>query len=191
MYGRIQADGRHASSPARPTRWVAPYITSKLLVLGALALIQAVLLSAVSFTLVPLHRGTGTYVIIVALLLLATQAALAMGLLLSVFVSTADQAGSLLPPLLVPQVLCAGAIVTVTEMGPIKPLSVFISSRWALAGAGSALKLATRPYANTSFLHSYGGFFSLPWTVSAIVLLGFLCLFVSLAAWRLHTAWRG
>jgi ABC-type multidrug transport system ATPase subunit len=166
-----------------------PYLASKLLVLGTLGLLQTALLAWVAFTIAPLHRGELTYAVVVGLLVLATQAALSTGLLLSALVSTSDQAGSLLPLLLVPQFLCAGAIVAVKAMGPLKPLSLLVSARWTFAGTGSAVALPGRS-PQESFYAFYGNFFSLPWIVSAVVLLALICVTVALTWWRLRVAWR-
>jgi hypothetical protein len=169
---------------------VGPYLVSKLLVLGALGLTQTALLAAVAFEVAPLHRSVSTTLIVVGLLALATQVALATGLLLSALVSTEDQAGSLVPLLLVPQLLCAGAIVAVQDMGSIRPLSVLMSTRWTLAGSGSALGLPAGPSADKGFLNFYGTFFDRAWSVSATILLVLLCVSASLAGWRLRSAWR-
>lgn len=168
----------------------APYLVSKLLVLGALACVQTAVLAAVAFQIAPLERGVATYVAVIVLLLLATLVALASGLLLSATASTEDQAASLLPLLLVPQLLCAGAIVGVKDMGSLKVLSAVISARWTLAGSGSALALPGGRSADDGFRSFYGGFFDAPWSVSALVLALFVCVIASATGWRLHAAWR-
>jgi ABC-type multidrug transport system ATPase subunit/pSer/pThr/pTyr-binding forkhead associated (FHA) protein len=167
-----------------------PYLMSKLLVLGGLGLLQSVLLSGVAFAVAPLHASTGTALIVAGLLALGTEVALATGLLLSAMVATEEQASSLLPLLLVPQVLCAGAIVAIRNMGPLEPFSVLISSRWVLAGAGSALKLTTGPSTSRGFALYYGDFFDAPWYSSAVILFVSLVAIVAIARWRLQTAWR-
>ena len=58
-----------------------------------------------------------------------------MGLAISAFVSTEDQATSLTPLAVIPQLLFAGAIVPVDQMGPIvKALSYVMFSQWSFAG---------------------------------------------------------
>ena len=65
-----------------------------------------------------------------------------MGLLISSVVSSEDQAASFIPLTLIPQLLFAGAIVAVQDMGaPMKALSDLVFARWALAGAGHAGKV--------------------------------------------------
>jgi ABC-type multidrug transport system ATPase subunit/pSer/pThr/pTyr-binding forkhead associated (FHA) protein len=167
-----------------------PYLASKLIVLGALAIAQGLMLATVAFTIDPLHAPATTYATVIFLLVAATEVSMATGLLLSALVSSENQAGSTLPLLLVPQVLCAGAIVAVNEMGPIAPLSLAVSSRWALAGSGSALWLAERPAANASFIHVYGKFYLLSWSTAALVLLGLLTGISWLTLSRLRRAWR-
>ena len=168
----------------------ASYLTSKLLVLGALGLVQTMLLALVAFTIAPLHSDVSTYLIVVGLLALATQVGLVTGLLLSALASTTDQAITMLSGLLVLQFLCAGAIVAVKEMGSLEPLSTIVSSRWALAGVGSAMELSSRRSANGGFLDFYGTFFNLSWTASAVVLMMFLGVLALLIIWRLRVAWR-
>lgn len=169
----------------------APYLASKLLVLGALGLAQTALLALVAFSIAPLHAGIGTYAVVIFLLALATQTALAMGLLLSALAAKTEHALGMLFGLLLLQVFCAGAIVAVREMGSLEPLPALVSSRWALAGAGSALELsAGRSAGDGGFAHFYGSFFVSPWAESAVILLTFLVVLVALTVWRLSVAWR-
>ncbi len=169
----------------------APYLASKLLVLGALGLAQTALLALVAFSIAPLHSGVGTYAVIVLLLALATQVALATGLLFSALAAKTEHALGMLFVLLLLQVFCAGAIVAVREMGSLEPLPSLVSARWALAGVGSTLELsAARSAGDRGFGHFYGSFFELPWVESAAILLAFLAVLVGLTVWRLSAAWR-
>jgi ABC-type multidrug transport system ATPase subunit len=167
-----------------------PYLTSKLLTLGAIGLIQSSLTMLVALTLAPLHSDFVALLVVFLLLALGTQVGLAMGLLLSAMAQTEEQAASLPLLLLVPQVLFGGAIVAVKNMGVLQPISALASTRWTLAGAGSALGLSTRPSADNGFLHYYGGFFDTPWGLSALILCVSFGIVVALTIWRLNVAWR-
>ena len=94
----------------------------------------------------PLHESGGTYTLVLLVLALTGFTAVAMGLLISSLVSTEDQAASVIPLALIPQLLFGGAILTVKEMsGPIKILSACVFSRWSLAALGSVIHMNARP----------------------------------------------
>ncbi|HTA14237.1 MAG TPA: ATP-binding cassette domain-containing protein [Solirubrobacteraceae bacterium] len=166
------------------------YLAGKLAVLGGLAFVQALTLATAAFAIDHLHASAGVYVEVTLLLTLTTEASMATGLLLSALVNSENQAGSMLPLLLVPQVLLAGAIVAVGEMGMAGPLSLVAVSRWGLAGAGSALALAESPAASRGFVHAYGSFYSTPWGTGALVLCGLLAATCWLSLLRLRHAWH-
>ena len=87
---------------------IGPYLTSKLLPLAALALIQCLLLLATVTALSDLPGSFGDRLIT---LFVATLAATAMGLTISTLASSNDKAIAMVPILLIPQVILSGAVV--------------------------------------------------------------------------------
>jgi ABC-type multidrug transport system ATPase subunit/ABC-type multidrug transport system permease subunit len=138
------------------------YLTSKAVVLFTLAAVQTLLLAAIVFAFQPLHEARGAYVTILAVLVLTSFAAVAMGLLMSAAVRTQDQATSFIPLVLVPQLFFGGSIVPVATMSaPLAGISKAVVAQWSYAGMGSAISLNDRiahspAYAKVSrFGHDY------------------------------------
>jgi ABC-type multidrug transport system permease subunit len=128
------------------------YLTSKAVVLFALAGIQVLLLVGVIFAFQPLHHPAGTYGVVVAMLLLTAFAAVGMGLLMSAAVRTQDQATSFIPLILIPQLFFGGSIVPIATMSaPLAALSNVIVANWSYAGVGSELGLNARIAADRAY----------------------------------------
>ena len=116
------------------------------------------------------------------ILVLAGFVAVGVGLLISAVVSSEDQAASVIPLTLIPQLLFAGAIVGVRSMSPpMKALSDLVFARWALAGAGRAGDVGRNIEERAQSDRIYGAaerygssFFSHPLSVSLLVLAAFL-----------------
>jgi hypothetical protein len=147
-------------------------------VLFGLVAIQTVLLVAVVFAFQPLHQGVDGYAKILAVLVLGSWVAVALGLLVSASVSTQDQATSFIPLILIPQLLFAGSLVPVHSMRqPIRDLSSLIFSRWSFADVGSIADLNGRFAASPKFapLNKFGhSFFDLPFLRGIGILAAFL-----------------
>jgi ABC-type multidrug transport system permease subunit len=121
------------------------YLTSKAVVLFTLAAVQTLLLAAIVFAFQPLHEARGAYVTILAVLVLTSFVAVAMGLLMSAAVRTQDQATSFIPLVLVPQLFFGGSIVPVATMSaPLAVVSKAVVAQWSYAGMGSAISLNDR-----------------------------------------------
>lgn len=152
-------------------------IIAKAAILFAIAALQCLLLLAVVAVLRPFHAPLGTYGEVLALLVLTSWSMVGLGLLVSAVARSVDQATSVIPLLLIPQLLFGGALVALERMGPvISVLADLTVSRWAFAGVGSAinmnLRLVEEPKA--AQLSGYGTqFFSIQPSVAALVLLGF------------------
>jgi hypothetical protein len=161
------------------------YIASKLAVLLPLTALQAALLLAVTCVLQPLHEPASAYLVMLAVLVATAWAAAGLGLLVSNFARSVDQATSFVPLLLIPQLLFAGALVPhATMRGPVKVVSDLVFARWAYAGAGGSINLDGRFAEDPKFaaINSYGDFFTLPPAAALVILLGFLAVFVVLAS---------
>jgi hypothetical protein len=153
------------------------YIAAKTSLLFLLTTVQCVLLVAVATAIQPLHAHPATYVTLTALLILASWSTVAIGLVVSTLARSVDQATSLIPLLLIPQLLFGAALVPFARMTtPIKALADLMVSRWTFAGAGHAINMNARLLhaPRVSGLSSFGpNFFSLDPAVAAIILLGF------------------
>jgi ABC-type lipoprotein export system ATPase subunit len=136
---------------------VHAYLASRFAVYGVVVTVQALLLCLATLMVTPLHARASTYAVLVALLVAAALA----GLMVSGFARTADQATTYFPLAILPQMLFAGEVFALRDMGPLEPLAIFAVSRWALAGAGSSLSLDHGVWASPGFHHHYGQFFDL------------------------------
>jgi ABC-type transport system involved in multi-copper enzyme maturation permease subunit len=131
---------------------LSAYMTSKAAVLFALVTLQTLLFAAIVFAFRPLDQPTSAYLEVGALLVLTGWVAVAMGLAISAFVSTEDQATSITPLAVIPLLLFAGAIVPVQQMGAIvKGLSYVMFSQWSLASVGTAADMNARVAADPAF----------------------------------------
>lgn len=121
---------------------VMPYIMSKVAVLSVLSLIQSVTLIGIvmlrcgvpttgAFLPAPLELIIGTW--------LTTMGGVGMGLLISALVSNTDKAGSIVPILLVPQIILAGLIFPLE--GPSQYLSYVTISKWSIESLGTSANL--------------------------------------------------
>lgn len=158
---------------------IGAYLASKLVLLGTLVVLQTLVLGAIVFSLRPLHEPPADVVVLMLLLALTGLAGLATGLLVSAYARNEDQAGSLIPIVLVPQLLFGGAIMPVEQMsGLLRVLSGLAFAQWGFAGSGAAIGIDERLARDPASVESnrYGdAFFAVsPW-VAVLV----LCLFVA------------
>jgi ABC-type multidrug transport system ATPase subunit len=107
---------------------VLPYILSKVSVLTALAAVQCVMF----FVILHLWFGIpGRPLLIVASMLLASLVGILLGLALSALASTADRAMTLLPIILIPQVLFTIPSVQMDMKGPAGIVARAMPTWWA------------------------------------------------------------
>ncbi|MET8044450.1 ATP-binding cassette domain-containing protein [Micromonospora sp. NPDC005215] len=166
-----------------------PYLMGKVAVLlPLLALVDLALLGVLrGIDRLPPVDGTD-FAALYATLLLASAAALTLGLLCSAAVSDAAQATLMLPMLCFPQVLFVGAILPVPAMAVGGQwLSFAMSNRWAFEGLGHTAGVERLWREGGSplgppLLATYGDSFSRPVWVNWLVLGGFTLLFLG-AAW--------
>ncbi|MBV9311155.1 MAG: FHA domain-containing protein [Solirubrobacterales bacterium] len=162
------------------------HITSKLIVLCGLVAVQAILYSAVLFTFRPLHASAQTYVEVVALLIVPGVVAVAMGLAISALATTQDQAMSLLPLAIIPQIVFAGAVVPVQSMAAVGRALAYASfARWGLAGTGNALDMNHRlAQSAVAPINRYGAhFFTVSFGAAVGYMAAFAALFLTIAAY--------
>jgi ABC-type multidrug transport system ATPase subunit/pSer/pThr/pTyr-binding forkhead associated (FHA) protein len=121
------------------------YLTSKVIVLGSVTVAQAAVLVWVG----ALRQGGAGHGALLPDLRLelwvaisaAGLAAMGLGLLISAAVSRADKALTLLPLLLVPQLVLASADLRVQDKPVLNQLSYISSAQWGYAAAASTINL--------------------------------------------------
>jgi ABC-type multidrug transport system ATPase subunit/ABC-type multidrug transport system permease subunit len=121
-----------------------PYLSSKWAVLGLLSAIQALALWAIVEVGIGFHLDARGDAVLLGWIVLSTLCGMSLGLLVSCVAKSPDQAGSVLPILLVPQVLLGGLMIPLEEMGGVQALSGACPSRWSFAGLASAVDLEGR-----------------------------------------------
>jgi len=121
---------------------IAPYIFSKIIILGVFCLLQSAILVYVVNLKAPFHQGIFLPVIaeIYITMALAALAGLMIGLLISAVVRNTDRAMSFVPLVLVPQVIFSGTVFKL-DTPILKTVGAFFAVRWAMAGMGSSVGL--------------------------------------------------
>ncbi|MFE3203661.1 ATP-binding cassette domain-containing protein [Embleya sp. NPDC059237] len=165
---------------------IGPYLAAKFTVLLPILVLADVLLLAVlrGMNRLPVASWS-VYGSLLVTLLLASAAALALGLLTSAAVTEVGQATLMLPLLCFPQVLFSGAFVPVPRMPAIgHTLSYAMTNRWAFEALGSDLDLSGRWAHSRSplgppLLASYGDSFEHAPLLGWAVLAGCTALFVA------------
>jgi len=120
------------------------YLLSKLVPLAAIGVLQSLVLVVV-MGMDSEWFGTndvGQVIQILLLLSLTAACGAALGLLVSAFASSPDQAVSLTPIVLLPQLIFSGIFTAIEEAGGVmKVLSRLAISNWCFGGLGSTLDL--------------------------------------------------
>jgi ABC-type multidrug transport system ATPase subunit len=151
------------------------YVLSKIVVLAGVVALQVALYAAVAFALRPLNEPVDAYLQLVALLFACGFVALLMGLLVSAVVSSEDQSMSLIPLVIIPQLLFAGTVVPLERMAePIKSISRLFFSQWGLRGVGHAVDVNGRIAESAGFarISGFGSHFFTLSLVQTLMALG-------------------
>jgi ABC-2 type transporter len=164
---------------------IGPYVLSKLAVLAPLlAVVDAATLGVLRVLgRLPASGAAETGALFLTLLL-ASAAALALGLLTSAAVTGPSQAIVAMPMLCFPQVLFCGAFIPVPAMAAAgRLISYAMSNRWAFEAFGHVAGLPQLWAGGDSplgppLLASYGGTFSHPAWVDWVILSGFTAAFL-------------
>jgi ABC transport system ATP-binding/permease protein len=123
------------------------YLWSKLIVLGVISLVQAVVLVAIGLAgrPMPMHgvvlKSSPLAELLIAIGVLAL-ASMALGLLVSASVSTAEKTMPLLVLLSLAQVVLSGGVVALNGKAGLNQLSYFAPSRWGFAATASTTRLS-------------------------------------------------
>jgi len=121
---------------------IIPYVFSKILVLGTFALFQSAALLLIIYIFEPLQKSIFLPVLleIYITLVLTALAGLMVGLAASAFAANEDSANSLLPFILIPQVVFAGVEIALKDWPLQIPAAIF-PTRWAMVALGSSAGL--------------------------------------------------
>ena len=134
---------------------MAAYLTSKVTVLGALAAFQAFTLTAAAgLTLGLPARGPlgNSFVTICITLWLAILSGMALGLLVSAAAASADRAMSLVPYLLITQLVLCGVLF---RLGAIGFVSWIMPARWSVSALGGVAGLSAARLHQTAGLYPH------------------------------------
>jgi ABC-type multidrug transport system ATPase subunit len=123
---------------------VIPYVLSKFVILSLICLVQCAILLGIVVIGVkfPDNGRYDFYADVYCCIFLTSLTGVGMGLLVSSIVSTVDKATSIVPILLIPQLIFSGAIIPFKNMDKFsKFISNFIVSRWSVGLLGSIVDL--------------------------------------------------
>lgn len=121
---------------------IVPYAFSKIFLLGLFALYQGAALLLIVDAFEPFHQGVFLPILLEAYItvVLAALTGLLLGLAASAFAPNEDSANSLLPFVLIPQLVFAGVEIPLKEW-VLQIGAVFFPMRWAMAALGSSFGL--------------------------------------------------
>lgn len=147
------------------------YLASKVAVLGTLAAVQA--LSTVVALALTIHLPNSSPVVsppfaIVVTLWLANLAGMAMGLVVSALAPSSDRAMSIVPYLLITQLVLCGVLF---PLGAVSPISWVMPARWAVSALGGVAGLSAASLHQSSGLYPHNAI-GLIGNWSALLLLG-------------------
>src|SRR5205807_1028880 len=121
---------------------ILPYMFSKIVVLGVLALLQTASMVLIVQIFEPFHQGVVLPVLLEVYITLALSAVagVIVGLAVSAMATNEDTANTLLPVILIPQVIFAGSIIPLKDWFSTVVAAIF-PIRWAMAALGSTIGL--------------------------------------------------
>lgn len=139
---------------------VVNYVLSKYILLAGFCIIQCTILLAIVFPILGFHGGPQAFAMQLAALVATSLSAVALGLMLSTLVVSAEAAMALTPIALIPQVVLGGLMVPMTTIPHLKWLMYFIPARWGFEGSITPERLAL--VTDTAWLINLGGSDSSP-----------------------------
>lgn len=121
---------------------IAPYMFSKIAVLGLLCLLQAATITLVAQIGEPFRQGVFTLPTLEVFITLALTSlvGLMIGLAISAVAPNTDRAISFVPIILLPQVIFSGAIIALKDWFS-QILAMLFPSRWAMVALGTSIGL--------------------------------------------------
>jgi ABC-type multidrug transport system ATPase subunit/pSer/pThr/pTyr-binding forkhead associated (FHA) protein len=165
---------------------VTAYVISKVIVLSGLTVTQAAVLTAVAL---PRQGGpqagaalSAGMVELTVDIVLAGLAAMALCLLMSAVVSNADKALTLLPLLLIPQLVLAGVLFRTGDKPVLREVSYLASARWGFAATASTVDLHTLEPISCAGVQPLAADCDQPWRHNPVTWLGSVAALVGLTA---------
>jgi ABC-type multidrug transport system ATPase subunit/pSer/pThr/pTyr-binding forkhead associated (FHA) protein len=121
---------------------ILPYLFSKIVVLGLLCLLQSAILVLCVSIPDPFSNSIflPPFLEVYITIALTSLAGLMMGLMVSALVPNTDRAMTIVPLLLIPQIIFSGTIFPLNSW-PLQLLSILFPIRWAMAALGSSIGL--------------------------------------------------
>lgn len=118
---------------------IVPYLFSKIVVLGALCLLQSAVLVVIINAIEPFQQGIFLPPILEVYITLAltSLAGLMLGLTISALAPNSDRASIVIPLILIPQVIFSGTIFPLKDWF-IQMLGMLFAARWSIAALGSS-----------------------------------------------------
>lgn len=159
---------------------ISPYIFSKTAVLIILCTVQSLILLLIIFTKVKIpNPSLYKYLNILLIVLCTSIGAMVMGLTISAIVNNPDKAGSIVPILLIPQIVFSGAIIKLKGIADV--ISYFTLSRWGFELLGKVTEVSNAPLVTTPVLKkSSEGIFNIIDVNHYSILIGYILLFLLL-----------
>ncbi len=119
---------------------ILPYVLAKIFVLVLFALFQSAALLLIVNAFEPLHQGIFLPVLLenYITIVLSAFAGLMVGLAVSAFAANEDTANSLLPFILIPQVIFAGVEIPLKDWA-LQIVAMIFPTRWAMVALGSSI----------------------------------------------------
>ena len=112
---------------------IPSYILSKVTILALLCTVQCLILAGIA---VPYHNLNGSFAAVFGNLLATSIASLMMGLFISSISKTSEASMSILPIILIPQIIAAGFVISFNKLGDVlQVIAGFTVSRWAFEAA--------------------------------------------------------
>lgn len=166
------------------------YVLAKAVVLMALSAVQVVIMMAVIVALQPLDAGVGGVLGLIGLAVLTAWVSVGVGLVVSAIARTVDQAAGVVPLVLIPQLLFAGAVIPTARMPAVaNGIAQLTYGRWAYAGMGSTIDLDARLSAKQTTAQALGfgrSFFAITPLTGAAALACFLLIALAVTATALQ-----
>ena len=183
---------------------LGPYLASKFVVLMGLCLVQNVIMLGILGVLTPYRLqkviGTpshlepigGSWIKTYLTLIIVSLAGVALGLLLSAFVANPDRAASIVPIILIPQIIFSGTLIKVADL-PVagKILAWFVAGNWGVqavgqaSGVGDVVNAAARIEAGQNNANVKEPFYIGAWP-SILILLVMVVVSLGITIWALR-----
>ncbi len=168
------------------------YVLAKASVLCVLSAVQTILMIAVVLIIHRLDVAFADLLVLTVLSVLTSWVSVTLGLVVSTIARSVDQAAGVVPLVLIPQLIFAGAIIPLERMpGLANGLAQAVYARWAYAGMGSTIDLDGRISSTPGAVEALGfgrAFFRVDAVASAASLVCFLIIFLMAAGFLLQ--WR-